>query len=234
MVEEPRIDSARAGVLLRAHPGALGRRRRDQQRRRRAALGRRGARARPRRARRGGAAGAGRRGPARQRRPDHAALPALRARAALERASRAAPTSACTRQHRRGHLVRAAVEGVCQQLALVLASMRDAGNEVREIRATGGFARSAAVAPDAGRRAGHADRVPGRARGLGASAPRCSGWRRSAIDRLDRAWPQSSCRSRSARPRPPPRPRSTPTLRPVFASLYDALLPAFRALQRHR
>ena len=48
-----------------------------------------------------------------------------------------------TRHHGRGHLVRAALEGVCQQLALVLASMRDAGNEVHEIRATGGFARSA-------------------------------------------------------------------------------------------
>lgn len=47
-----------------------------------------------------------------------------------------------TREHRREHLVRAALEGVCQQLALVLASMRAAGNEVREIRATGGFARS--------------------------------------------------------------------------------------------
>jgi sugar (pentulose or hexulose) kinase len=39
-------------------------------------------------------------------------------------------------------LIRAALEGVCQQLALVLQSMREAGNEVREIRATGGFARS--------------------------------------------------------------------------------------------
>ena len=48
-----------------------------------------------------------------------------------------------TRAHRREHLVRAAIEGVCQQLALVLASLRDAGNDVREIRATGGFARSA-------------------------------------------------------------------------------------------
>jgi gluconokinase len=48
-----------------------------------------------------------------------------------------------TRTHRREHLVRAALEGVCQQLALVLASLRDAGNDVREIRATGGFARSA-------------------------------------------------------------------------------------------
>jgi gluconokinase len=47
------------------------------------------------------------------------------------------------RHHGRGHLVRAALEGVCQQLALVLASLRDAGHEVREMRATGGFARSA-------------------------------------------------------------------------------------------
>jgi gluconokinase len=47
-----------------------------------------------------------------------------------------------TRDHGRGHLVRAAIEGVCLQLALVLGSMRDAGDEVREVRATGGFARS--------------------------------------------------------------------------------------------
>jgi gluconokinase len=44
--------------------------------------------------------------------------------------------------HGRGHLVRAALEGVCQQLALVLGSIRAAGHEVREVRATGGFARS--------------------------------------------------------------------------------------------
>jgi gluconokinase len=47
-----------------------------------------------------------------------------------------------TARHRRPHLVRAAVEGVCLQLALVLASLRDAGHEVHELRATGGFARS--------------------------------------------------------------------------------------------
>lgn len=47
-----------------------------------------------------------------------------------------------TRAHRREHLVRAALEGVCLQLALVLSSMREAGNEVHEMRATGGFARS--------------------------------------------------------------------------------------------
>jgi gluconokinase len=47
-----------------------------------------------------------------------------------------------TRAHGREHLIRAAIEGVCQQLALVLASLREAGNAVGEIRATGGFARS--------------------------------------------------------------------------------------------
>ncbi|MDO9409729.1 gluconokinase [Patulibacter sp.] len=47
-----------------------------------------------------------------------------------------------TAGHGRGHLVRAAVEGVCLQLALVLESLREAGHAVDELRATGGFARS--------------------------------------------------------------------------------------------
>ena len=47
-----------------------------------------------------------------------------------------------TNSHGRAHLVRAALEGVCLQLALVLHSVEAAGNEIREIRATGGFARS--------------------------------------------------------------------------------------------
>lgn len=47
-----------------------------------------------------------------------------------------------TTAHGRGHLVRAAIEGVCHQLALVLESMREAGNTVDAVRATGGFARS--------------------------------------------------------------------------------------------
>jgi gluconokinase len=46
------------------------------------------------------------------------------------------------RDHGRAHLVRAALEGVCQQLHLVLDSLESAGQEVHEIRATGGFARS--------------------------------------------------------------------------------------------
>jgi gluconokinase len=43
--------------------------------------------------------------------------------------------------HRRRHLARAAREGVCEQLALVLASLRGAGHRVDEVRATGGALR---------------------------------------------------------------------------------------------
>jgi gluconokinase len=48
-----------------------------------------------------------------------------------------------TREHRREHLLRAAVEGVCLQLALVLEALGEAGIDVQRIRATGGFSRSA-------------------------------------------------------------------------------------------
>jgi gluconokinase len=42
------------------------------------------------------------------------------------------------RHHTRGHLVRAAVEGVAQQLALVRRALTEAGAPVQEVRATGG------------------------------------------------------------------------------------------------
>jgi gluconokinase len=47
-----------------------------------------------------------------------------------------------TQRHRREHLVRAGLEGVCLQLALVLGVLESTGQPVREVRATGGFARS--------------------------------------------------------------------------------------------
>jgi gluconokinase len=47
-----------------------------------------------------------------------------------------------TQRHTRAHLARAALEGVCLQLGLVLEAMRAAGLELTELRATGGFARS--------------------------------------------------------------------------------------------
>ena len=134
-----------------------------------------------------------------------------------------------TRHHGRGHLVRAALEGVCQQLGLVLASMRDAGNEVHEIRATGGFARSAlwrqmladALGMPIGFAAGHEGSAFGAAL-LGMEAL-------GLVDGIDRAAqlvaiedvvePDAAAAAVYAE------------LRPTFASLYEALLPAFRALQ---
>lgn len=47
-----------------------------------------------------------------------------------------------THAHRREHLARAAIEGVCLQLATVLEALRAAGREVQELRASGGFAQS--------------------------------------------------------------------------------------------
>jgi len=137
-----------------------------------------------------------------------------------------------TRHHGRAHLVRAALEGVCLQLALVLASMRDAGNEVREIRATGGFARSTlwrqmladALGMPIGFPAGHEGSAFGAAL-LGMEAL-------GLVDGIDRAAelvgiddvvePEAGAAAVYA------------DLLPTFASLYEALTPAFRALQRHR
>lgn len=47
-----------------------------------------------------------------------------------------------TRAHSREHLIRSALEGVCLQLGLVLNSMRAAGLEITQVRATGGVTRN--------------------------------------------------------------------------------------------
>ena len=131
-----------------------------------------------------------------------------------------------TRHHGRGHLVRAAVEGVCLQLALVLASVRDAGNEVREIRATGGFARSGLwrqmLADALGMPIGFAAGREGSALGAALLAMDALG----LVDGIDRAAqlvhiedvvePDAQAAGVYA------------DLLPTFASLYEALAPAFR------
>jgi gluconokinase len=137
-----------------------------------------------------------------------------------------------TRHHGRGHLVRAALEGVCLQLALVLASMRDAGNEVREIRATGGFARSAlwrqmladALGMPIGFPGGHEGSAFGAAL-LGMEALGLVG----GIDRAaelvgidDVVEPEARAAAVYA------------DRLPTFASLYEALAPAFGALRPYR
>jgi gluconokinase len=135
-----------------------------------------------------------------------------------------------TRYHRREHLVRAGLEGVCHQLALVLASMRDAGNEVREIRATGGFARSSlwrqiladALGVEIGFPAGHEGSAFGAAllgmQALGLVESIDVAAELVRID--DVVEPDADAAAVYA------------AALPTFAGLYDALEPAFGALQR--
>jgi gluconokinase len=135
-----------------------------------------------------------------------------------------------TRHHRREHLVRAALEGVCHQLALVLQSMRDGGNEVREIRATGGFARSAlwrqiladALGMPVGFPAGHEGSAFGAAL-LGMQAL-------GIVESLDVAADLVEIED-VVEPDPAAAEVYAAVL-PTFASLYDALEAAFGALQR--
>jgi gluconokinase len=134
-----------------------------------------------------------------------------------------------TRAHGRPHLIRAAVEGVCQQLALVLASVRDAGNDVREVRATGGFARSPVwrqmltdvLGMEVGFPAGH--------EGSGFGAALLGMEALGVIETIDRA---ADLVQIDERLQPDAEAAASYAgLRPVFASLYDALAPAFRHLR---
>jgi gluconokinase len=137
-----------------------------------------------------------------------------------------------TRHHGRAHLVRAGLEGVCLQLALVLASVRDAGNDVREIRATGGFARSElwrqmladALGMPIGFAAGHEGSAFGAALLAMDALGMVDGIERAAqlVDIEHVVEPDEAAA------------RVYADLLPTFAALYDALAPAFRALERHR
>jgi gluconokinase len=134
-----------------------------------------------------------------------------------------------TRAHRREHLVRAALEGVCLQLALVLASMRDAGNEVREIRATGGFARSPlwrqmltdALGMEIGFPEGH--------EGSGFGAALLAMEALGLIESIDVA--ADLVRIGTVTHPDPADAETYARLAPVLAELHDALGPAFRALR---
>lgn len=135
-----------------------------------------------------------------------------------------------TRGHGRAHLIRAAIEGVCQQLAVVLASVRDAGNDVVQVRATGGFARSDlwrqiltdALGMEIGFPAGH--------EGSGFGAALLGMEALGLIDSIDRAAELVRIHDRVQ-----PGVQASATyaeLLPIFVSLYDALAPAFGRLRR--
>jgi gluconokinase len=135
-----------------------------------------------------------------------------------------------TREHGREHLIRAAIEGVCQQLALVLQSMRAAGNEVRSIRATGGFARSPlwrqiladTLGMDVQFPAGH----EGSSFGAALLGMQALGLVESIDVAADLVEIEDTVRPDAADS------GVYAALRPVFAELYDALVPTYRSLRR--
>jgi gluconokinase len=135
-----------------------------------------------------------------------------------------------TREHRREHLVRAAVEGVCQQLALVLQSMRAAGNEVREVRATGGFARSALWRQILADTLGMDVHFPAGHEGSGFGAALLGMQALGLVDSVDVAADLVRIEDTV---RPDPSAAGVyASVRPVFAELYDALVPTYRSLRR--
>jgi gluconokinase len=133
-----------------------------------------------------------------------------------------------TRAHGRPHLVRAAIEGVCLQLALVLDSMRAAGVEVREMRATGGFARSGfwrqLLSDVLGMEIGYPEAPEASAFGAALLGMEALG----IVESFDVAAEHVHVAEVH---RPDPAAAGVyRELLPVFDGLYDALLPAFRIL----
>ncbi len=135
-----------------------------------------------------------------------------------------------TRSHQREHLLRAALEGVCLQLALVLQSMRSAGLDVTHVRATGGVMKSAlwreVLAAALGMTVDFAEGQEGSSFGAALLGMEALGLIES-IDIVDQLIPIDE----SVRPDP----RSAAvyaSLMPTFGQLYDALIPTFQTLRR--
>ena len=133
-----------------------------------------------------------------------------------------------TREHRRPDLLRSALEGVCLQLAVVMSSLSEAGVNVREIRATGGFSRSplwrSMLASAFGRPIGFAASAEGSSLGAALLGMTALG----LIDSLDHAAELVSIEDVE---RPNPRDAEVyGELLPIFDSLFDALIPAFEKL----
>jgi gluconokinase len=135
-----------------------------------------------------------------------------------------------TRVHRRHHLLRAALEGVCLQLALVLGSLSEAGIDVREIRATGGFSRSPLwrriLASAFGRPVGFAASPEGSSLGAALLGMTALG----LLDDLDRA--ADLVRVTDIQQPDRADAETYATLLPVFDDLFEALSPAFATLTR--
>jgi gluconokinase len=131
--------------------------------------------------------------------------------------------------HRREHLVRAALEGVCLQMAIVLDTVRAAGHPVQEVRATGGFARSPRwrqlLADVLGVEVG----FPAGSEGSGLGAALLGLVALGRIGGLDAAGDGVAVTDVY---RPEPEAAAVyARLRPLFDSLHDALVPAFAELR---
>ncbi|QGN50516.1 gluconokinase [Micromonospora sp. WMMD558] len=135
-----------------------------------------------------------------------------------------------THGHRRRHLVRAALEGVCQQLALVLGAIRAAGNEVHEVRASGGFARSPLWRQMLADVLGMPVRFPAGRGGSGFGAALLGMEALGLVASIDVA---AELVDIDEAVRPDPAAAATyATLLPLFSELYEALVPAFFTLRR--
>ncbi len=133
-----------------------------------------------------------------------------------------------TREHRREHLLRATVEGVSLQLALVLSALGEAGLDVHAIRATGGFSRSALwrriLAGVFGRPIGFAESPEGSALGAALLGMTALG----ALDSIDRAADLVTVRAVEQ----PDRQEAEVYARllPLFDRAYDGLASTFAAI----
>jgi gluconokinase len=135
-----------------------------------------------------------------------------------------------THGHRREHLVRAALEGVCQQLALVLRSVQAAGNEIREVRASGGFARSPLWRQMLADVLGLPIRFPAGHEGSGFGAALLG---MQALGLIPSVEVAADLVRIAETVTPDPAAAATyAALRPLHEQLYDALLPTFGALRR--
>jgi len=135
-----------------------------------------------------------------------------------------------THEHRREHLIRAALEGVCQQLALVLHSMRAAGNEIRQVRATGGFARSPLWRQMLADALGMEIQFPAGHEGSSFGAALLGMQALGLIESVEVAADLVTIED-VVRPDPAAAALYA-SLLPVFSGLYDALLPTYTALRR--
>lgn len=135
-----------------------------------------------------------------------------------------------TRAHTREHMVRAAVEGVALQLALVLQSMRAAGLEIDEIRATGGVIKHPLWQQTIADAFGAPIGLLAEQEGSGFGAALLGMQALGLIDSIDVAAGLQPV-EHTVRPRPAEA-AVYRSLLPVFDEIYDALLPTFHRLRR--